>query len=316
MLTDNILAALDASRVVGVANAKGGTGKTSTTVNLAGNLAQANHAAGDQGRVLIIDLDPQGDVGDDLGYLGTDIDDQGDALNFCLQARTPKTLQPVPVPGRPNLDVVPGGECLNDLVSVLQGRDQAPRVEALARALAPALAPYDWVFIDSPPTNPVLQDLTLVASRWLLVPTTEDKSGRRAVYQIVRRMVNLHDYNPTVELLAVVLFNSLTSSHVFRAEARDELEANLGGVAPLFETFIRNSTAAKRARGKGRTAAEYESIGNTQEPWWARLRDPGKHVGDAPVPPSTSGLAQDYIDITNALVRTIAEREQFQAVQS
>lgn len=87
-------------RVIAVMNRKGGVGKTSITSNLAGVLAQAGY------KVLAIDLDQQGNLGDDLGYRHTDYNDHGAALFFALNSGNPLA----PAKGiRENLDVVPAG---------------------------------------------------------------------------------------------------------------------------------------------------------------------------------------------------------------
>jgi chromosome partitioning protein len=91
-----------------VVNGKGGVGKTSLTANLAGLYAAAGY------RTLAIDLDPQGNLGDDLGYLGAGLSDNGAELVDALRARRAyRPLRDV----RPGLDVLAGGPVLSELNS-------------------------------------------------------------------------------------------------------------------------------------------------------------------------------------------------------
>ena len=88
-------------RVVAIANGKGGVGKTSLTTTLAGLAATAGY------RILLIDLDPQGNAGEDLGYTGAGTGDDGAGLVAALAA---DTALAVTLPqARPGIDVICGG---------------------------------------------------------------------------------------------------------------------------------------------------------------------------------------------------------------
>jgi len=105
-------------RTIAVLNGKGGVGKTSLTANLSGLFADAGY------RVLAIDLDPQGNLGNDLGYLGAGLGDGGAGLVVAGSTGVaPIILRDV----RPRLDVVVGGESLHDLAAVLQSRRMSAR---------------------------------------------------------------------------------------------------------------------------------------------------------------------------------------------
>ena len=101
-------------RVVCIANGKGGVAKTSLTANFAGLAAAAKY------RVLIVDLDPQGDLSDDLGYFNSPEDDHGSGLATSMVTGQP--LSPTLVGIRPRLDVVCGGEHLADVAGALVAR--------------------------------------------------------------------------------------------------------------------------------------------------------------------------------------------------
>src|SRR3954465_4521260 len=93
------------ARVIAIVNDKGGVGKTSIAANLGGQFAGAGY------RCLLVDLNRQANLADDLGYRGTEIDDEGAGLLGAIIAKTP--LRPT-VDIRPQLDVVCGGARLED----------------------------------------------------------------------------------------------------------------------------------------------------------------------------------------------------------
>lgn len=98
-------------RVVAVANGKGGVGKTSLTTTLAGLSAAAGYKA------LLIDLDPQGNAGEDLGYMGAGLGDDGAGLVSAVTTRS--GLKPTITDCRERLDVIAGGERLDGLAGLL-----------------------------------------------------------------------------------------------------------------------------------------------------------------------------------------------------
>ncbi|MCW3844603.1 AAA family ATPase, partial [Micromonospora yasonensis] len=147
------------TRVMCVANQKGGVGKTTTTVNLA--VALALHG----NRVLVVDLDPQGNASTGLNVPHhTGVPDVYD----CLIDSVPLEEVAQTVEGIPNLWCVPatidlaGAEI--ELVSVVA------RESRLARAIAAYPGHFDYVFIDCPPSLGLLTVNALVAAQEVLIP--------------------------------------------------------------------------------------------------------------------------------------------------
>jgi cellulose biosynthesis protein BcsQ len=279
-------------RTFAVVNGKGGVGKTSVVANLGGLLAAADH------RVLLVDLDPQGNLGEDLGYSAAGDGDGGAGLFQAVSAGTP--LQPL-VGVRPGLDVVPGGECLHDLAGALYARRQR-QPEAAATALANSLGAiagdYDMVFLDCPPGQDVLQEAALVAAGWALIPTKTDVSSRKGLREVATRFAAARVLNPELALLGVVLFGVNRSAKRIEAEARAAIEAELGGTAPVFKTTIRHVEAsAFDVRERGQLVHELERAVLAAPKWYERR--PGKHrgdpdVGEGALAGSAGALAGDY----------------------
>jgi chromosome partitioning protein len=227
---------------------------------------------------------------------------------------------------RPGIDVISGGEKLNDLAAMLVARGM--RGGEVNNLLAASLAelmqrrtdadgnlPYDLILIDCPPGEPTLQLLALCAARWLVIPTKADNASLRGMAQIASRVVEARQYNETVDLLGVVLCDIVTSAKRLRRDTEAKITTMLSGAAPLFSNVIRNSTSAYNARDQGLLAFEY-SEQTSAEPFWEALkagRSP-KSIGSAPA------LAEDYVLLADEILRRIAALEgetlELEAVQA
>lgn len=295
-----------------VANGKGGVGKTTLASNFAG-LVAADAAAsdGDAGRVLLIDVNGQGNVGRDLGYRGTSIDDEGAAFYEAL--RTGKPLEPVSGV-RPGLDVVIGGAHIGAAPDMLQATyrmQQHRQVLALAVCLAPIARRYDLVVIDSAPENPPLQQIALSAARWMIAPTRSDRAsindGLGSIsrqFQLVRKAVNPH-----LRLLGVVLFGSGSASKQIHRRARAWVAEELGDDAYLFDTIVRYSEAVGQdARHHGRLVHELEEAVASNPKFWD-LRS-GRAGTDTTVVSATSvSVAEDLANLAREILTRAAEED-------
>jgi len=291
-------------RVLAIANDKGGVGKTSITANLSALYATAEY------RVLAIDINRQANLSDDLGYRGSEIDDQGDSLYLALRKGEP--LTPRPVPGRPGLDVVPGGVELSDLpdlVNSLIRREGSGWQLALARSLSPIAGGYDLVLIDTPPENTHLIDLALGAARWLLMPTRTDAGGLVGMQLLAERFMKAHQVNPALSLLGVVLFGTSRTATAIHATVRDAVETAFGlPSSPMLTALIGHSERiANQGRARGRVAHELESDAANQPAWWQSLRD-GERVRGR-IPSTARNVAEDYRNLANEVLDLIVAAE-------
>lgn len=309
LLDDDDLPTIDweaLSHVHCLANGKGGVGKTTLSSNLAGLVAA------DGGRVLLIDVNAQGNIGRDLGYRHGDIDDGGTAFYEAL--RTGSSLKPVPG-ARPNLDVVVGGTVLKTVPSMLINTfplQQERQALALAVCLAPVAGDYDLVVIDSAPENEHLQQIALSAARWLTIPTKSDHAsiddglgGIAKEAARVRKRVN-----PNLQLLGVVLFATGSASHQIRREAHEQIRKQLGAYANtyLFDTFIRHSEAVARdIRKHGKLVHELEADVSSNPRFWDVLS--GKASRDTAVSPTSASVAEDIAAFARELLTRAAEQE-------
>ncbi|MEF9915706.1 ParA family protein [Streptomyces sp. P5-A9] len=293
----------DLSRTYVIANGKGGVGKTTLASNFAGLVAA------DEGRVLLVDVNGQGNVGRDLGYRKTAVDGEGEA--FFESLRTGRPLEPVR-DVRPGLDVVVGGHHIGaapDMLAAtfrLQGHRQAL---ALAVCLAPIAAEYDMVVLDSAPENPPLQQLALSAARWMIAPTRSDMASITDGLGSISRQVQLvrRSVNPELQLLGVVLYATGSASKQIHRNARKWIAEELGTDAYLMDTIVRYSEAVGQdARSHGRLIHELEEA-VASNPTFYDLRA-GRSTGTV-ISTTSASVAEDLATLAREILTRAAEED-------
>ena len=172
------------TRIFTVANQKGGVGKTTTTVNIAAALSMGGL------KVLVIDLDPQGNASTALGVPHRDIA----GIYDVLMGDSPITSVIQKVSGFPSLDCIPSNSSLaNAEVNLVS---MVARELRLKEALIEISPNYDYIFIDCPPSLGLLTINALAAARELLIPiqteyyALEGLSQLLETYGIVKKRLN------------------------------------------------------------------------------------------------------------------------------
>ncbi len=237
--------------IVVVANAKGGAGKTTTSLGLA---AEAAH----RGRkTLLIDADVQANATEHLIGLSDPLKPQGDggkALHRLILDGDPLRT----VPAKPGLDLVPAGprtQGLSDELArmFLAGADaQAAALTQVRATVQAAVGTWDFIVIDTPPSEQsgALIDCFLAAADELLIPLRPSPEHSFAAFRLLNRLVNLTDKGVTVARPAgLLLFDLPTNAHRIAGAAAESLGA-LTAHVPLFNTIIghRQGPAAAAAR--------------------------------------------------------------------
>lgn len=287
-------------RVVAVINGKGGVGKTTLTANAGGLMARSGY------RVLIADVDPQGNLGLDLGYADGPDDDAGRSLSAALQQLTPdvRVLRNV----RENLDIIVGGAALHGAAAALAAAQRgADARDALARVLVPIAHDYDLILVDCPPGNESLQTAAIGAARWVIAPSKADEGTGRGLMELAERLERVVEVNPNLDLLGVALFDVEKSATRVEQEARHMIAEVVGNEDVLFKTAIRHSTSvAQQARRFGKLVHELDEYAKAQPEWW-RIRR-GEAAGER-VTRTASSVADDLHALTSEIMERLATRE-------
>jgi cellulose biosynthesis protein BcsQ len=286
-------------RGVAVCNGKGGVGKSSLAAGLAATAAAMGW------RTLAIDLDAQGNLGQDLGYQQ---DGQGDG-GEAVAAAVLEGAALAPVGGvRDGLDVLAAGPRTDHLADELQRRIHADGLDALAAArdvLVEVGRDYDLVVFDTPPSATALLDLALSASRFLCCPVRFDQASVDGLARVDtrRRVLAAEGLNPELELLGVVLFGFASAERRMLRDTRAQLEYLLDGVAPVFPTFIRESRkAARHMRAHGVVASEYFLASQEAAAWYEAP------PGEESFARNAAGLATDYWEVTREILSALSRR--------
>jgi chromosome partitioning protein len=294
-------------RVVAIANGKGGVGKTTLTAGLAGQVAAAGR------RVLVVDTDPQGNMGRDLGYGLQDGSSLALAITHGLPVAVSRGV-------RDRLDVVPGGPALWDVAAAFTSRGARG---ASLPGLRPALdrvrpegtdEDYDLVLIDTPPGEPILQELVFVSSDYLIIPTRSDEASLDGLVVVAQRFAAARAVNPDLTLLGAALFGVRAGSTRLIKRVQSALNETLGGAAPVFATSIRYlESAAVDMRSRGLLPHELEQVHRGDKSLRIdRLRQ-GVRVDTRDSllsrDSSASRLARDYAELAQEVLAAIKQQE-------
>ena len=228
-------------RSIAIMNQKGGCGKTTTTVNLAGCLAAEGH------RVLVVDMDPQAHATLGLGIDPEEIDQNlYEVLSEDPEDASP--IEDVVVSPSENLEVAPSGVILSALEQKLASEAASGRTERLAHALDRLEADYAFVLIDCPPNVGVLTFNALRAAQEVIIPLETSYYAMHGVGKLLETISLLEDrlgHQLSVKLLPT-LFDGRTR---FAKRALAEIRETYKDL--VFDTVIRQNVRLREAAQRG-----------------------------------------------------------------
>jgi chromosome partitioning protein len=238
------------TRIIVVANQKGGVAKTTSTVNLAACLAQLGS------RVLVVDLDPQGNASTALG-----IDHHNEDMLSIYDVLTDgKLLDDVVQETKfsENLYCVPAS--LDLAGAEVEMVNMHAREQRLKRAIEDSKMGFDYIFLDCPPSLGLLTVNALVVGREILVPIQCEYYALEGVGQLSKTINGIQEYyNPELRISTVLLtmYNAATR---LASQVEEEVRAHFP--EQTLKTKIPRSVRAAEAPSYGQTLIEYEPSNN------------------------------------------------------
>ncbi|QHT67718.1 ParA family protein [Rhodocytophaga rosea] len=236
--------------VIALVNQKGGTGKTSSAVNLGSALASLHK------KILVVDLDPQGSLTFSLGIHNTS---QSLASLFLNEASAEEVMV-----SREEMDVIPADIRLADIeISLSQSAERA----FFLRNILSNLPHYDHILIDCPPSLSLLTINALTAANQVIIPLQMEVLSIKGLHQILQTVekVNLA-FQHQLQILGVlpVMIDS-------RKNLNGEVLSYIKQHYPvnLFQTHIRTNVKASEAPSFGKSVIAYAPQSNSARDYMA-----------------------------------------------
>ncbi len=236
-------------KIIAVANQKGGVGKTTTAVNLSACLAARGV------RVLLLDLDPQGNASSSLGYQ----QEHGTSIYRVLLGEDTLTGK-IQTTRFPSLSVIPGHtELASTEIDLIHADKDHTRLRDVLTPLRSADR-FDYLIIDCPPTFGLLMSAALAAADGLLIPIQSEYFSLEGL----SRILNIYDEIKASDPLALlqlegilVTMHSPTTSHA--RMVHEEVMTHFSGL--LYQTVIPRGIAVAVSQSHGKPLLEHDPKG-------------------------------------------------------
>lgn len=241
-------------RTIAVANQKGGTGKTATTLSLGMALARRGQ------RVLLVDTDPQGDLTKSLGWKDPD------ALETTLANHLNATIEGIDLDPREGIlshdegiDIMPANiELAGMEMPVLMAMS---REQLVSMWISPLKARYDFIIFDCAPTLGIIPINAFVASDSVLVPVSAEYLPAAAMTGLLKTVGRVRrQINPSLEVEGILVTLSDGRNNLAH-EVEQTIREQYGSTYKVFDTVIPRAVSAAEAPAAGMSVFSYDGEG-------------------------------------------------------
>lgn len=235
---------------ISIINQKGGTGKTTTSINLGSALVELEK------KVLLIDIDSQGNLGYSLGL------DEGSTISDVFQENL--DINSV-IQEREGMDVIPSDIRLVDIELSLA--DLEERQTVLNDLLNNLSLDYDYVLIDCPPSLSILSLNALYASDYVIIPMLMEVLSLQGLDQIIQTITKIESsYHKKLAILGILPV-MVDKRRKLTEEVRDYINENYD--IRIFNSMIRNNVKASESPSFGRSVIGYSPNSNSAKDYRA-----------------------------------------------
>ncbi|MBC6400721.1 MAG: ParA family protein [Ekhidna sp.] len=230
--------------IISVVNQKGGTGKTTTTLNLSSALAKLGK------NVLAIDMDSQGNLGYSLGLESETtivdvLEDTNRISDVLLESE--------------GFSIVISDMRLVDVELALGEMDD--RHSVLSKKLKSLESSYDYILVDCPPSLSILALNALYASEYVIIPMLMEVLSLQGLDQIIETIEKINaSYNKELQILGILPV-MVDKRRKLSGEIREYIKENYD--LRIFKSMIRNNVKASESPSFGKSVVEYAPNSNS-----------------------------------------------------
>ncbi|WP_462249520.1 ParA family protein [Ekhidna sp.] len=230
--------------VISIVNQKGGTGKTTTSLNLGSALATLGKS------VLLIDMDSQGNLGYSLGL------DEGPSISDVFEGNV--AIEKV-IQEREGMSIVPSDMRLVDIeLSLIDLSDRHNMLNSKIKAISKK---YDYTLIDCPPSLSILAVNSLYASEKIIIPMLMEVLSLQGLDQIIQTIDKINStYKKKLEI-AGILPVMVDKRRKLSEEVKDHINENYD--VNIFSSMVRNNVKASEAPSFGQSVITYSPHSNS-----------------------------------------------------